>query len=206
MSPCRLGACVLLFAVVTLHVEKRLFGGATCVLWQQAALQERTDFFISSDMREGLRGNKSSAAETHLHTHRWAGVGRWVNKAAVFAHQRGTASKDTTAMHTLISEWHLTELQQTGNEWALCFFHQRLHFSIHPHPWLCEYLVFPVVTSYHRRQPVPCAAAVMGLRGRMGAMWDDKPISSLKKNTWRLKFPSPETGNNKTIELLVCYW
>lgn len=53
---------------VTLQTGSMLaevFWGATRAPWQQAALQERTDFFISSDMRKALRGKqKFSSADT----------------------------------------------------------------------------------------------------------------------------------------------
>lgn len=85
MSPCRLGACSLRCSEAP---PERRDSRQRC----------KSGLISLSPQTCGKRygGNKSSAAQMHLHSHCWAGGGRWANKAAVFARHRVTASKDTT--------------------------------------------------------------------------------------------------------------
>lgn len=113
LSFCILRACSAPIAVEKLH---KVFWDIASMLWQQAeSYFYHFCFTVTFQTCERAGGeNEASTIQTNLHTHCWAGVGRWVNKIAIFAcHIRVTASKDTSAASTLISKWHLTELQQT---------------------------------------------------------------------------------------------
>lgn len=131
---CRLGALGagwFLFAVVMLRVgaEWVLQGGVwlPAVTAGRAARVERILYFLRH-METNVQLLR------HICIHRWAGGGRRVNKSAVFARHRETAWKDTSATSTVISQWHLTELQRrvSSNSGSTVHFSPNKTFPLTP--------------------------------------------------------------------------
>ena len=93
------------------------------------------------------RRNSAAATQTQRRAHCRAGVGRWVNKIAIFAcHIRVTASKDTSAVSTHVNEWHLTELQTARPGWPLSSHAHTFCNQLHAHTY--QHIHCPLFTGH----------------------------------------------------------